>query len=303
MRAVQNCAAAGADVINMSLGGGRPSRTEENTYNQVAAQNILVVASAGNDGTTTVNYPAGYAAVMSVAAVDPTMTVADFSQRNADVEIAAPGVAVLSSVPANSQLGGAVAVGGTEYSAVPMDGSPMASATGNLADFGLGDTVIRGAMAGQVCLIQRGVVAFADKVTNCQRSGGIAAVIYNNVVGEDLYGTLGGARTSIPSVGITQANGESLLASGIGQSTTVTVGYSDTQYEYYSGTSMAAPHVAGVAALVWSQHPTCTADQIRSSLNNSALDLGTAGRDDLYGYGLAQAKAASDRITNQGCGN
>jgi subtilisin family serine protease len=61
--------------------------------------------------------------------------------------------------------------------------------------------------------------------------------------------------------------------------------------------------VSAVAALVWSYFPTCTAVQMRASLDKSALDLGTAGRDTKYGYGLVQAKAAYDRIKSLGCGN
>jgi hypothetical protein len=41
---------------------------------------------------------------------------------------------------------------------------------------------------------------------------------------------------------------------------------------------------------------------MRTSLDNSALDLGAAGRDVKYGYGLVQAKAAYDRIKSLGCG-
>lgn len=48
--------------------------------------------------------------------------------------------------------------------------------------------------------------------------------------------------------------------------------------------------------------PTCTGAQIRTSLGKSALDLGTAGRDTKYGFGLVQAKAAYDRIKALGCG-
>jgi subtilisin family serine protease len=75
------------------------------------------------------------------------------------------------------------------------------------------------------------------------------------------------------------------------------------RYGYKSGTSMATPHVAAVAALVWSYYPTCSAAQIRSTLGKSAQDLGTAGRDTRYGFGLVQAKAARDRIASLGCGN
>jgi len=66
---------------------------------------------------------------------------------------------------------------------------------------------------------------------------------------------------------------------------------------------MATPHVSGVAALVWSYFPQCTAAQLRNSLDKSAQDLGDKGRDPQYGFGLVQAKAAFDRISSMGCGN
>lgn len=72
-------------------------------------------------------------------------------------------------------------------------------------------------------------------------------------------------------------------------------------YNSISGTSMASPHVAGVAALVWSNHPQCTAAQIRSALNATAEDRGSAGRDTSYGWGIVKAKAAHDYLTNNGC--
>ena len=54
---------------------------------------------------------------------------------------------------------------------------------------------------------------------------------------------------------------------------------------------------------MWSNHPECNAAQLRESLKLSAMDLGVLGRDDEYGAGLVQAKAASDRIASKGCGN
>jgi serine protease len=66
---------------------------------------------------------------------------------------------------------------------------------------------------------------------------------------------------------------------------------------------VATPHVSAVAALVWSYFPSCTAAQIRSTLDKSAQDLGAPGRDVYYGYGLVQAKAAYDRIRTNGCVN
>ena len=72
-------------------------------------------------------------------------------------------------------------------------------------------------------------------------------------------------------------------------------------YATWSGTSMATPHVAGVAALVWSHHPECTNKQIRNVLLASAKDKDTAGCDNYYGYGIVQAKAALDLLNANGC--
>ena len=67
-------------------------------------------------------------------------------------------------------------------------------------------------------------------------------------------------------------------------------------YAYYNGTSMATPHVTGVAAIVWSNNPSCSATEVRNALKSTAVDLDVAGRDDKTGFGLVQAKAASDAL-------
>jgi serine protease len=172
--AVDQCRAAGAKVISMSLGGGASSAAEEAAFENASAAGVLSIAAAGNDGNSSLSYPASYDIVMSVAAIDSSKNIASFSQYNSQVEIAAPGVAVNSTLPGNT-------------------------------------------------------------------------------------------------------------------------------YASWNGTSMATPHVSGVAALVWSNHPQCTNEQIRNVLNVSAEDLGAAGRDNYYGYGLVQAKAASDLIAAEGC--
>jgi serine protease len=72
-------------------------------------------------------------------------------------------------------------------------------------------------------------------------------------------------------------------------------------YSSYSGTSMATPHVAGVAALVWSHFPECTPFQIRLALVQSAKEKEN-GCNDEYGWGIVQAKAAYDLLLqNGGC--
>jgi len=63
-------------------------------------------------------------------------------------------------------------------------------------------------------------------------------------------------------------------------------------YVVYSGTSMASPHVAGVAALLTNTAALPSNSEIRSLLASTAQDLGASGKDSLYGYGLVNAAAA-----------
>ena len=67
-------------------------------------------------------------------------------------------------------------------------------------------------------------------------------------------------------------------------------------YTFASGTSMACPHVAGLAALIKAHNFNLTKDQITSVLQNSADDLGTPGRDDIYGYGRINALRALSMV-------
>lgn len=87
------------------------------------------------------------------------------------------------------------------------------------------------------------------------------------------------------------------MAGALGQSgSLVNLVQVGSGYEPYDGTSMATPHVAGVAGLLWSHYPSATNQDIRDALTTTAIDLGSAGRDSAYGYGLIQAKAAYDLL-------
>ena len=63
-------------------------------------------------------------------------------------------------------------------------------------------------------------------------------------------------------------------------------------YARFSGTSLAAPHVAGVAALVKARRPNLTGQEIAAGIENNATDLGEVGHDDVYGNGLLNARCA-----------
>ncbi|MEM3566265.1 MAG: S8 family serine peptidase [Candidatus Bathyarchaeia archaeon] len=66
-------------------------------------------------------------------------------------------------------------------------------------------------------------------------------------------------------------------------------------YDYMSGTSMACPHVAGVAALIWSIYSEATSNWVRIQLRYTAKDLGDPGFDEYYGYGRVDAKKAMEQ--------
>jgi len=290
IHATNQCQNNGADVISMSLGcnGSRcSSTTERNQFESLYSGGVLSFAAAGNAGNTQLSYPAAYDKVISIGAVGENKVLASFSQRNSDVELVAPGVAVLSTVPTGTGFDVSLVVGGDGYEASALAGSFEGTGSGTLVDCGLGTSACPGAEF-NVCLIQRGSITFADKVLNCQSGGGVAAVIYNNVSGM-LSGTLGTTSTTIPSVGVSQETG-SVLLGRLGQPSAVSV--DDGHYDFFSGTSMATPHAAGVAALVWSHNPSWTNVQIRTALQASAEDLGAAGRDNSYGFGLVRAQAA-----------
>ncbi len=293
--ALNSCTAAGSNIVSMSLGGKAKSRTEEAAFNAANGAGVLSIAAAGNAGNRTISYPAGYASVVSVAAVDANETVAAFSQKNADVELAAPGVSVLSTVPwedINTLTADFVAWAGGR-----MDGAPRTTGTpGPIADGGLCTTA--GSWSGSVVLCQRGSISFADKVKNVQAGGGTAAVIYNNVASDPtcgvFTGTLGARpRTSIPATTLSCGDGAAAKTHlGSNGDVVSQLSVPDSAYEAWNGTSMATPHVSGVAALVWSCNPALTNADIRNVLSASAKDEGTAGRDTSYGFGLVQAKAA-----------
>jgi serine protease len=299
--ALNDCTAAGANIVSMSLGGTLKSRTEDTAFANAYSNGVLSIAAAGNGGNTRVSYPAGYASVLSVAAIDANQQVASFSQRNSDVELAAPGVGVLSTVPWNDL--DTLTADSITWTGSYIDGAARTAGTsGAVVDGGQCTSV--GAWAGKTVLCQRGTNSFAQKVANVKSGGGVAAAIYNSAASDPFCGvfegTLNGTST-IPAIGLSCADGGAALAHA-GSAGTVVSQFSApaSGYEAWDGTSMATPHVSGVAALVWSCFPALSNDNVRQLLDATAKDLGAAGRDSSYGYGLVQAKPAVQYLANHG---
>ncbi|GIX35436.1 MAG: peptidase S8 [Lysobacteraceae bacterium] len=289
-------------VISMSLGGGSSSTTERNGFQSLYDQGVLSIAAAGNDGTSAggtvdaMSYPASYDSVMSVAAIDSNKALASFSQENSQVEIAAPGVAVLSTYPIASAT---TTVGGASYMVSAMTDSPQLTRSGAIVNGGRCTSA--GSWSGKVVLCERGDISFADKVTNVQSGGGVAAIVYNNVAGS-FGGTLNGASTSIPSVSMAREDGLEIIGSRLGQSATVsTVANNNTSaYASLDGTSMATPHVSGAAAVIWSSKLSATNVEVRNAITSTAEDLGSPGRDISYGYGLIRIPNAISALAGSG---
>jgi subtilisin family serine protease len=158
---------SGAKILNLSIGGPGHDPALQAAIRRATARGVLVVVAAGNEfdpcaRSSAPSYPAAYPETLSVAAATADGSHAWFSSVNSYVDVAAPGVAVVSDSPGN-------------------------------------------------------------------------------------------------------------------------------QVSPAEGTSVAAPQVAGAAALVWNGRPSWTATQVRAELLRTAVDLGMTGRDDVFGAGLVQA--------------
>lgn len=88
-----------------------------------------------------------------------------------------------------------------------------------------------------------------------------------------------------------------ISAPGVDVLSTVNDGYS-----YMSGTSMATPHVSGLALLLWNKYPSCNNTDIRYAIESSAKDLDPPGRDNFFGNGLAKYWSADNHMSGEMCG-
>ena len=87
------------DVINMSMGGPADTQELREAVQYANEHGVIIVASIGNEGNAQVNYPAAYADVIGVGAVDKNKKVCSFSNKNDSVFVTAPGEKVLSLGP------------------------------------------------------------------------------------------------------------------------------------------------------------------------------------------------------------
>jgi subtilisin family serine protease len=250
-------------AINESFGGGGYSSAEQAALQAVGDVGIVACVAAGNSSANndaTPFYPASYRLpnMIVVAASDQNDALASFSNYGATtVDLAAPGVNILSTLPVAQATVTAVTQGSRQFAANPLEFSGTTTGiTATIYDCGLGNSnEFPAAVSNNIALIKRGTLLFSLKVGNAMAAGARAAIIDNNVSG-NFFGTLGAASNWIPAVSISMEDGATLRATPLPAVGTVINAPDPTQaYQYLNGTSMATPHVAGAAAFAAMNFP------------------------------------------------
>ncbi len=318
------------DVISMSLGGPVGSSAERTATQNAEKAGVMVIAASGNGADAPnyspdkkdpkcgggffgnacgVSFPAAFPTVYAVGALNDQLAKTTFSQWGPELDITAPGAAVVSSVPRGTGRESKVkiivageekevlssAFGGTEL-------IPNAVIKDLVAVPGLGkpEDFAQVNVTGKFALVKRGEIKFAEKVKNAIDAGAAGVVIYNHSPGL-MQGSLSedGSVIPYPVVMVEKTTGEALveeLTRGTVVSASITLAASD--YASFDGTSMATPHVAGVAALVRSANKRLTPAQVRTLLSATAKALAPNDTNQ-YGAGIVQADAAVRKAVGQ----
>jgi subtilisin family serine protease len=296
-------------VVNMSFGSAvRGGNMEEAAISRAYDAGIIMIAAAGNDGHDFLEFPAAYAGVIPVGAVNDQDIRADFSNFGYGIDAVGPGVDVPSCVIDGVEEGADIIVGDTTVLARGLIGSPFGVVTGRIVDAKLGrPDEFTAAVNGNIALIKRGELDFREKVRNAKNAGAKAVVIWNSDPTDAVP-----AFTLLPrdcddpddpecpdewknyqfilSMNVTKADGIKLQ--GLANQN-ATASFFSALYSRKSGTSMATPHVAAAAALVLALKPDIKPVDMNWLIRRTARDLGDEGWDYQTSYGMVDALAAA----------
>jgi serine protease len=310
--AAKKDALGGNWVINLSLGAYEESPGEREAFQKIRDKGILVIAAAGNLSTAdtpgVIAFPAAYPSVIAVGATTFDRKLAYFSGQGPELDLAAPGVDVLSTIPAGLLTISYLADNDVATIAPALLGSKQGVITGEFVYCGTGKVGdFPHSVAGKIALVKRGdSVSFRDKTRNAKDAGAIAVAIFDDeALPSSKVWTLLIADEDRTydwpvTIRLTMQMGEALMAKGPHP---ITLANTADEYAEYNGTSMASPHVVGAAALIWSMAPDATAAQVVNALTATAIDLGAPGVDPQFGAGLINVNAAAHFLAPQAFGN
>jgi serine protease len=291
-------------VVNLSLGSKESSAAEEEAFARAVDEGLLIVAASGNESVAgvpaPVGYPAAYPGVVAAGAVNDDLQLAGFSNQGPQLAVVAPGVNVLSSMRVGTgQLAGVSTASSLQFLGAGIEGSKSGTVSGEYVFCGLGKTAdFPSNVAGRIAVIQRGEITFAEKTRGAKAAGATAVVIVNNdesAMNWTLISLTDPTSTTFDwpvTIGVSKKDGAALVASR----SSITVTLRPDDYGEMSGTSMATPHVSGVAALLWGAAPEATPANIRQAITATASDLGATGFDPAFGAGLVNALNAAKML-------